>query len=115
MLARCSLALVLAALVGLSPLGRLAAGDKTPVESKKKDPGEKKVDPEKKKEPFKGFDVEGEIINVDLKDPATQYLSKNFTFKMEKDRTYQIDLNTQAFAGYLRLETATGTQLATGG
>src|ERR1019366_2522037 len=75
----------------------------------------KKVEPEKKKkEQFKEVIVNGELINVDLLDKATNSFSKSFTYKMEKDKSYQIDLHTNAFQPYVRLETSTGTQVTAG-
>jgi hypothetical protein len=73
----------------------------------------KKPEPEKKKpEPVKEVIVNGELINVDLPDKQFNTYSKSFTYKMEKDKSYQIDLRSNAFQPYLRLENATGAQVA---
>ena len=74
--------------------------------------GDKK-EPEKKQEPDKPVVVESELINADLKDKVlTASYCKTFTFKMEKDKSYQIDLSSTAFRPYLRLENSAGTQVA---
>lgn len=73
----------------------------------------KAKEPEKKKpQPAKDIVVHGELINVDLKDKViTQSFCKTFTYKMEKDKSYQIELNSPAFRAYLRLEDSEGRQL----
>src|SRR3954454_5736646 len=97
------MAVALTTAVGILLQGTLGANDK------------KKPEPEKKKkEQFKEVIVPGELINVDLLDKATNSFSKSFTYKMEKDKTYQIDLHTNAFQPYLRLENAAGTQVGVG-
>lgn len=58
--------------------------------------------------------VTGEIIGIDLKDKVTNSPCKTFTFKMEKDKGYQLQLTSQAFPPYLRLENASGQISAAG-
>jgi hypothetical protein len=68
----------------------------------------------KPKQPEKTKDVvvEGELVNADLKDKVqTQCFCKTFTFKMEKDKSYQIELTSAAFPGVVRLENADGNQI----
>jgi len=100
---RCFVTLVLAAAIGFVAYAPLGADDKKSPEAKPK------------KKTFKPIDIEAEIINVDVKDPQTQEFMKSFTFKLEKDLTYEI-LLTADFGGNLRLETADekGKVLATG-
>jgi hypothetical protein len=95
--------LVLTAMSGLLLPANLAAEDK------------KKPDAEKKKEPAANVVIEGELSQVDLKDTkGSQSYCKTFTHKMEKDKTYQIDLSSTNFQPFLRLEDAKGTQVETG-
>jgi hypothetical protein len=75
----------------------------------------KAKEPEKKKaEPAKPVVVEDQWINADLKDK--QYINsyfKTYTFKMEKDKSYQIDLaSANAYRVVLRLENSAGNQVA---
>ena len=66
--------------------------------------GDKKgSEPEKKKvQPFKPIVINGELLNADLKDKLNQQsYCKTFTFKMEKGRTYQIELSSLAFPAAL--------------
>jgi hypothetical protein len=94
---------VLTVAVGLLLRADLGANDK------------KKTEPEKKKkEQFKEVIVNGELINVDLQDKFTNSYSKSFTYKMEKDKSYQIDLRSNAFQPYVRLENSAGTQVGVG-
>jgi len=95
------LALVLAAAAGLLLLADLGAGDK------------KKADAEKKKEePAPEIVINGELINADLKDKVqTQSFCKTYTFKMEKSKTYHIEMSSSAFPAHLRLENLTGDQV----
>ena len=82
-------------------LGNLAGGEK------------KGKDPEKKKEPAKPVVVDGELLNGDLKDKVQQNsYCKTYTFKMEKDKSYQLELTSTAFQPYLRLLNADGNQVA---
>jgi hypothetical protein len=89
-------------------VGLLLRADLGATDKKKGEPAKKK------KEQFKEVIVNGELINVDLLDKATNSYSKSFTYKMEKDKSYQIDLRTNAFQPYLRLENSTGTQVGVG-
>jgi hypothetical protein len=75
----------------------------------------KTKEPEKKKtEPAKPIVVEGELINADLKDKVQQNsFSKSYTFRMEKDKSYQIDLYSRTFRPFLRLENSNGNAVAT--
>jgi len=75
---RCFVTLVLAAAIGFVAYAPLGADDKKSPEAKPK------------KKTFKPIDIEAEIINVDVKDPQTQEFMKSFTFKLEKDLTYEI-------------------------
>jgi hypothetical protein len=71
--------------------------------------------PEKKKKapPAPPVIVDGEITNADLKDKLqTQSYVKTYTFKMEKDRSYQFELAGTTFRPYLRLENSAGNQVA---
>ena len=68
----------------------------------------------KPKKPAEDIVVSGEIINADLKDKVTNSPCKTFTFKMEKDKGYQIQLTSQAFPPYLRLENSGGQISAAG-
>ena len=99
------LALVLAALGCFVLQSTLPAGDK------------KKPDEEKKKrEPAKDIVVDGELVNADLKDKVFgQSFCKTYTFKMEKDRLYHINLVSKSFSPYLRLENAAGDQVDAAG
>ena len=77
---------------------------------------EKKAqEPEKKKvEPAKPIIVNDELINADLKDKVVmQSYCKTYTFRMEKGKSYQIELSSSAFRAYLRLENSSGGQIAT--
>jgi hypothetical protein len=69
-----------------------------------------------KKEKVKKADdivVNGELIKADLKDKVVvNGFCKTFTFKMEKDKAYQIELQSQNFRPYLRLEDSAGKQVA---
>ena len=72
--------------------------------------GDKKKDIDKK--PAPDVVVNGELINADLKDKVhTQSFAKTYTFKMEKDKFYQIVLVSNAFPVALRLEDAGGGQI----
>src|SRR5262245_15857593 len=90
------LILVAAACLGsLSLLSHLGADD-----NKAKDPDNKQA------EPAKPVVVEDQWINADLKDKQyTNSYFKIYTFKMEKDKSYQIDLaSANGYRTVLRLE-----------
>jgi hypothetical protein len=94
------LALVLTAL-GCLIQADLGAGDK-----KAKDP-EKKIP-----EPAPDIVVKGELINADLKDKIfMQSVCKTYTFKMEKEKSYFIEIASDAFPAHVRLENAEGRQV----
>lgn len=58
--------------------------------------------------------VNSELFDQDLKDKVmTNCFCKTYTIKMEKDKSYQIELRSTSFRAYLRLENAAGQQLAT--
>jgi hypothetical protein len=57
--------------------------------------------------------VESELIKNDVKDKSTNRICKTFTFKMEKDKTYQLECGSAAFRPYLRLEDPNAQQVAT--
>lgn len=96
------LVLVLAVAAGLFLHCNLPAGDK------------KKQEPEKKKEELaKPIVVDAELINADLKDKVMmQSCCKTYTFKMEKGKSYQIEMSSTVFQPYLRLEDSAGKQIA---
>jgi hypothetical protein len=73
-------------------------------------------DKKEKEKPKKAEDivVNGELITADLKDKVrVNSYCKTFTFKMEKDKTYQIELASAAFRPWLRLENSDGGEIAT--
>jgi hypothetical protein len=58
-------------------------------------------------------DFSGELTANDPKDSVrTNSFANNFTYKLEKDRTYQIDMKSKDFDSYLRLENPAGAQVA---
>jgi hypothetical protein len=66
-----------------------------------------------KKETPKEISVDGELINADLKDKVrTQMYCKTYTFKMIEGRNYQLDMRSNVFDSYLRLENPDGVQVA---
>ncbi|MBI2808373.1 MAG: hypothetical protein HYX68_25580 [Planctomycetes bacterium] len=76
----------------------------------------KKTEPAKKQKykPFAPIIVNGELISADLRDKIySGSYAKSFTFKMEKGRSYQIELGSTSFRAAVRLEDSTGKQLAT--
>jgi hypothetical protein len=73
--------------------------------------GDKKTD---KKDAQVAFVIDGEIVSVDLKDDATQSYCKTYTFKMEKDKTYQITMMGTTFPPYVRLVNSANSQVAAG-
>ena|SRR6516164_4933649 len=95
--------LVLTALAGSLLLqGGLWAGDQKAKEAEKK-----------KREAAKPIVVNDQWINADLKDKIyTNSFFKSYTFKMQKDKSYQVDLNANNYRAVLRLENAAGDQLA---
>jgi hypothetical protein len=99
---RWTFVLVLSIVAGWFLQSSVPAGDK------------KATEPEKKKsERAQDVVVNGELINADLKDKIlTESYCKTYTYKMTKGRLYQIDLISQAFDAYLRLENPKGTQVA---
>ena len=73
--------------------------------------GEKKIDKGKAK-PIDPIVIMNELINADLKDKViSNSFCKTYTFKMDKDKAYQIELQSNNFRPYLRLENAKGTQV----
>ena len=96
-------AVVLTLIAALGLLSTLNASDK------------KAKEPEKKKaEPAKPVVVNDQWIDGDAKDKIyTGSLMKKYIFKMEKDKSYQIELNSQGSQAVLRLENAAGSQVAT--
>ena len=97
-----ALALVSAAIGCLLIHANLGADDKKAKEPEKKKP-----------EPFKTVVVDGELVNADLKDKVyAQSFCKTYTFKMEKGRSYQIEVASQAFQSAVRLENVDGNQVA---
>ncbi|MBI1829881.1 MAG: hypothetical protein HYR84_00355 [Planctomycetes bacterium] len=94
-------------LVLLLAVGFLAQTGSRAGESKPKEPVKKKA------EPFKPIVVDSELINADLKDKVySNSFSKTFTFKMEKGRTYQIEMSSNVLQPAIRLEDAGGSQVA---
>jgi hypothetical protein len=93
--------LVLVALAGLVLQSNLGAGDK------------KAKEPEKKKAaPVKPVVISDEWINADLKDKVySNSFCKTYTYKMEKDKSYQIELSANNYRACLRLENSSGTQV----
>jgi hypothetical protein len=74
--------------------------------------GDKK-DKKDKPKPMEDVVVNSELIKGDLKDTnLVNSFAKTYTFKMEKGKGYQIELQTQAFRPYLRLTNEKGTQIA---
>lgn len=71
----------------------------------------KAKEPAKKKTPAPDVVVNGELDKTDLKDKATQGPCKTFTFKMEKDKSYLVELTSTAYPAYVRLENSAGTQI----
>ncbi len=67
-----------------------------------------------KAKPAEPIVVSGEILNVDLKDKVTNSHCKTFTFKMEKDKGYLLELASQTFQPYLRIENGAGQVGAAG-
>jgi hypothetical protein len=76
--------------------------------------GDKKKTDSGKKEPAIDYVINGEISNIDLKDNAIQSYCKTYTFKMEKDKTYQVSLVGIGIAPYLRLLNSSNAQIAAG-
>jgi hypothetical protein len=60
-----------------------------------------------------GMEVAAELTANDAKDSVrTNSFAKTFPYKMEKGRTYQIDMKSRDFDAYLRLENPGGAQVA---
>lgn len=75
--------------------------------------GDKKEKDKAKPKAMEDVVINSELIKGDLKDPAlVNSFAKTYTFKMEKDKAYQIELQTQVFRPYLRLTNEKGTQIA---
>lgn len=71
--------------------------------------GDKKG-PEKKAEPIV---VNAELIKADLKDKViANSFCKTYTIKLEKDKGYLFEMQSNVFRPYLRLENAAGQQIA---
>ena len=88
---RWSLALMLAGLCGLLLQSQSGAGD-TKEKPKKEKAG-------------KDLTVNGELTVNDTKDKVrTECHCKTYTFKMIKGHTYQLDMMSEDFDAYLRLE-----------
>jgi len=69
--------------------------------------------PKKKAEPMKPIVVSGEWITADAKDRVfTNSYCKTYTLKMEKGKTYLLDLTSTVIQAGLRLEEAGGNQVA---
>lgn len=69
-------------------------------------------DADKKPESTKDVLVEDELRNADLKDKILQQsFCKTYTFKMEKDKTYHLELTSAAFPAHLRLENCAGASV----
>src|SRR5438132_13625812 len=82
--------------------GNLGAGDKKAKEPDKKKSG-----------PMKQVVVDDQWVNADLKDKQFGNSHfKSYTFKMEKDKSYQIDLSAGTSWAVLRLENSAGNQMA---
>ena len=74
--------------------------------------GDKKDKGKDKPKPMDDVVINSELIKGDLKDKViTNSFSKTYTFPMEKGKGYQIELQSQAFRPYLRLENSTGQQI----
>ncbi len=73
--------------------------------------GDKK-DKDKVKKKVEDIVVASELIKGDLKDKLfVNSYCKTYTFKMEKDKGYIIELHSPTFRPYLRLENSTGQQV----
>jgi hypothetical protein len=104
------LAFVLTLFGILGLLGGLSANDKKPKEEDKKAKEKEK----KKSEPMKPVVVDDQWIDGDAKDKMySNSFMKSYIFKMEKDKTYEIELQSKNGQAALRLESDKGNQLAT--
>jgi hypothetical protein len=75
--------------------------------------GDKKDKGKDKPKPMEDVVINSELIKGDLMDKvAANRFAKAYTFQMEKGKGYQIELQSQAFLPYLRLENSTGQQIA---
>jgi len=54
----------------------------------------------------------GQIVPNDLRDKRRNHPCKIHTFKLLKEKTYIIDMESRDFDSYLRIEDTTGKQLA---
>ncbi|MSU76957.1 MAG: hypothetical protein EXS16_02565 [Gemmataceae bacterium] len=74
-------------------------------------PAEKKVEP-KKELAFKPIEINGDLNVKDAKDAKLDAPSKRYTVRLQKDKSYIIDLASGDFDSYLRLLDKAGDQLA---
>jgi hypothetical protein len=102
------LAFVLTLFGILGLLGGLSASDKKPKEEDKK---AKETD-KKKSEPMKPVVVNDQWIDGDARDKNTGNFMKSYIFKMEKDKSYEIELQSKNGQSAVRLESDKGTQIA---
>lgn len=75
----------------------------------------KPIPPDKKEDPtpaFKPLSFMNDLAENDPKDEKLNYPSKKFTVKLQKDKTYVIDMASKEFDTYLRLLDKKGKQLA---
>jgi hypothetical protein len=74
---------------------------------------DKKGEPKKgKTESFKPVDINAELDANDANDPKLNKPAKRYTIKLQKDKTYIIDLVSKDFDAYLRLLNKKGDELA---
>ena len=57
------------------------------------------------------LEIDGQLLDTDPRDPVHNQPCKIYTVKLKKDKTYLIDMASDAFDTYLRLEDAQGKQL----
>jgi hypothetical protein len=67
---------------------------------------------EKKTDASDDATIIGQIVPNDLRDKRRNHPCKIHTFKLSKDKTYIIDMESRDFDSYLRIEDVTGKQLA---
>lgn len=67
---------------------------------------------EPKKEPGKPLDVKGQLQDNDANDPTRNQPCKIYMVKLQKGKTYVIDMASVDFDTYLRLENTKGDQVA---
>jgi serine protease Do len=73
---------------------------------------DKKKDEPKKAAAFKPVDINNALTENDPNDPKIGNPAKQYTVKLQKDKTYVIDLVSKDFDAYLRLLDKGGNQLA---